>query len=277
MIRCIVAEFKKYCYLPYLLTGVLGIVFLGFVNIVYDPGGMQVPVFVLMLRYWNGEFSGDISMCGLLLWGNAVSGWLAVFAPLLLTLPYIAVLSGERQNGLIQFELIRSGNLKYSVTKVISGALFAGAVFVMGYILLGLLFAAAFPPFSDFPAGELEMLTGGAPAVYILKRIAGGFVYGMFSGMFGIGVAVWFRDKYMLLCLPFLLNYVYQQILQKAASVRYASGAESAAWLEAFFPYRIADISAGRYWTVPVAVMFAIYAGIALSFYLNVKRGNWGG
>lgn len=272
MVRCIGAEFKKYCYLPYMLTGVLGIVFLGFVNTVYDSDGMQVPVFVLMLRFLKEEPVRDISMCGFILWGNAISGWLAVFAPLLLTFSYIAVLSGERQNGLTQFELIRFGNLKYSMTKVVSGALFAGTVFVVGYIMLGLLFAAVFPSLSDFPVGEQEIFIGGSPVVYVLKKLAGGFFYGMFSGMFGIGVAVWFRDKYMLICLPFLLNYVYQQILQKAVLVRYASGAESAAWLEAFLPYRIADISISRYWIVPIAVMLVVYAGIAFSFYLNADR-----
>ncbi len=276
MVRCIGAEFKKYCYLPYMLTGVLGIVFLGFVNTVYDSEGMQVPVFILMLRYLEGKVFGDISMCGWVLWGNVISGWLAVFAPLLLTFSYIAVLSGERQDGLTQFELIRFGNLKYSITKVASGALFAGMVFVLAYIVLGLLFAVAFPPLSDFSREEQEIFWGGYPAVYVLKKLAGGFVYGTFSGMFGIGVAVWFRDKYMLICLPFLLNYVYQQILLKAATARYASGAESAEWLEAFLPYRVADISMSRYWIVPMAVMIFVYAVIIVSFCLNIKRGNRG-
>ena len=78
----------------------------------------------------------------------------------------------------------------------------------------------------------------------------------------------------MLICLPFLLNYIYQQVLQKAVAGKYAAGAESAAWLEAFYPASFANLSASRYWAVPVLALALIYCGIALAFWIRLKRGR---
>jgi len=148
------SELKKYCYLPYTLFVLLGVICLGFTSTVYDSSGMQITMFQLMMQYLSGESGMSISHSVVTLWESTLSGWLIVFAPLLLTLPYIEVLSDERQNGLVQFELIRSGNLRYCVSKVFSGALYGGLAFAVGFTIFGGIVTLIFPLVSAVPAEE---------------------------------------------------------------------------------------------------------------------------
>ena len=274
MLRMIGSELKKYCYLPYTLIVMLGVICLGFANTV-DDSGMLITVFQLMLRLMSGDEVQSIFHSALLLWKSSFSGWMVVFTPLLLTLPYIGVLSEERQNRLVQFEMIRSGNARYCVCKVISGALYGGLSFAVSYAILGCMFALIFPPISAFSAEEQAMFVQTSIIVYIVKVLCGSFVYGVFASIFGIGVAIFFRDKYMLLCLPFMLNYIYQQIIEKAASKIYVSNAELAEKIETFLPLQIGNLFMNRYWSIVLLIILGVYMGLIALFYQKVKRGKW--
>ena len=278
MLRNILSELKKNCYWPYVLLSVAGIVCLGFCNTFFTPTGNQSTLFALIRQIHIGKIVPDVSLSVPVVWQQGLGSWLALFAPLLVSFGYVATLSSERQNGQMKFELIRSGNLRYCASKIISGALFCGMVFLAGYALFGLLLKLFLPSLSSFSPEEQSFYTeiyfGNSMTLFLIRRLAGSFFFGVFAGMFGIGVAVFFEDRYMLICLPFLLNYIYQQVLQKAVAVRYASGAESAAWLEAFYPASFAGLSASRYWTVPVLVLGAIYFGIVMAFWIRLKKGR---
>lgn len=276
MFHSIVWELKKYCYLPYTILVVLGVICLGFANTV-DSGTteIQLTVFHLLLQVISGEKVQSIFHSALLLWKSSLSGWMVVFAPLLLTLPYIGVLSEERQNGLVQFELIRSGNLRYCVSKILSGALYGGLVFTVSYATLGSVFSLVFPSISTFSSEEQVIFIQSSVTVYILKLLFGSFVYGIFASIFGIGVAIFFRDKYMLWCLPFMLNYIYQQMIMKAVGKMYVSNVELAQRMDAFLPYQIANLFMNRYWIEVLLVIMGAYIGLMLLFYQKVKRRKW--
>ena len=94
--------------------------------------------------------------------------------------------------------------------------------------------------------------------------------------MYGLGVAVFFRDKYMLVCLPFLLNYIYEQMLHKLMIDELTHGAESVEWIEAFYPVSVSRLSSDRYQAVSVPMMLLLYAVITILFYFSVKRGKYG-
>ena len=123
MIRNIRIEVQKILHLPYLLLGVTGIIILC-LNATgdMDAGGRQISIFSLMIRPEN---TGSQHVA-LQLWKAGIGGWLIVFAPMLLTVGYIISLFGERKNGQIRFALMRSGKLRYCISKVCGGALAGG-------------------------------------------------------------------------------------------------------------------------------------------------------
>ena len=126
----------------------------------------------------------------------------------------------------------------------------------------------------------LSFYPGNSVILFCIYRLAGAFFFGVFAGVFGIGVAVFLEDKYMLICLPFLLNYIYQQVLQKAVAGKYAAGAESAAWLESFYPASFANLSASRYWAVPALFLvlladFSQKGGIDFFYQMRTSKRKW--
>ena len=277
MCQMLKAELKKISFIPYLILSISGIVLLCLsATGKTDMSGKQISIFSLMFQ--AQQSGNDISKCAFALWQAGIGGWLVVFAPMLLSMGYILLLSEERRNGQIRFHILRSGNWKYCISKVCSGALAGGIVFLIGYALFGLLMLVRFPSIRTFSAEEQEiLLTGSNISVVIIKKLIGVFLYGMFGSVFGIGVAIVFRDKYMLVCLPFMIKYIYQQILAKMAmDAMAAKSYERLTWIETFQPENIMNISLGWNWFLTVILMLAIYAVLSVIFYRCVKRGDWG-
>lgn len=249
MMRNIRIEVQKILHLPYLLLGVAGIIALcltatGDMNV----GGSQISIFSLLIR---PEVT-NTPHTAFELWRAGIGGWLTVFAPMLLTLGYMISLSGERQNGQIRFALMRSGKLRYCISKVCGGALAGGIIFLIGYAVFGLLMVIRFPSLNTLPVKEQEFYLMGS--------------------LFGIGVAIAFRDKYMLICLLFMINYIYQQVLGKLASdCMVAEKYEKITWIEAVRPESIMNISRSVTWLIPFVVMLVIYLVLIGVFYLSMK------
>ncbi|WP_296115502.1 hypothetical protein [uncultured Eubacterium sp.] len=270
MMRNIRIEVQKILHLPYLLLGVVGIIALcltatGDMN----AGGSQISIFSLMIR---PEVT-NTPHTAFELWRAGIGGWLLVFAPMLLTVGYMISLSGERQNGQIRFALMRSGKLRYCISKVCGGALAGGIIFLIGYAVFGLLMVIRFPALSTLPVEEQEMyLMGSSLVAEVVKRLIGAFLYGITGSLFGIGVAIVFRDKYMLICLPFMINYIYQQVLGKMSTdCVLAEKYEKATWIDAMRPESIMNISGSVTWLIPFVVMLVIYILLIGVFYLSMK------
>ena len=113
---------------------------------------------------------------------------------------------------------------------------------------------------------------GSTLAAEVVKRLIGAFLYGMMGSLFGIGAAIAFRDKYMLICLPFMINYIYQQVLGKLASdCMVAEKYEKITWIEAMRPESIMNISGSVTWLISFVVMLVIYLVLIGVFYLSMK------
>ena len=273
MMRNIRIEVQKILHLPYLLLGVVGIIALCLTATGdMDAGGSQISIFLLIIR---PEVT-NTPHTAFELWRAGIGGWLIVFAPMLLTVGYMISLSGERQNGQIRFVLMRSGKLRYCISKVCGGALAGGIIFLIGYAVFGLLMMIHFPSLSTLPVEEQEFyLMGSTLEVEVVKRLIGAFLYGITGSLFGIGVAIVFRDKYMLICLSFMINYIYQQVLGKLTSdCIVAEKYEKATWIETMRPESIMNISGSVTWLIPFVVMLVIYIVWIGVFYLSMKIGE---
>ncbi|MCC8151874.1 MAG: hypothetical protein LIO96_10580 [Lachnospiraceae bacterium] len=271
MFSCIKTELKKLFSVPNILLTASGILvlLLSATGATVDDGS-EVSIFAMMISGTQSGYRESIEGSSLWLWRQGTGSWLAVFLPLLLSFGYITLLSSERLNGQLRFLLIRSGNRCYCVSKVISGAVFGGILFLLSYCLFGLLMAAAFPSFSSFPAEEqnfyLNWIFGESIPLYIIKRAAGAFLYGASGSAFGIGVSIFFRDKYMLICLPFLLNYSLRQILLKLEMGAWAAGTESTPFYEALFPDNLLNVVANPYWFLTLLLTVLVFAGLTVLF-----------
>ena len=141
-------------------------------------------------------------------------------------------------------------------------------------IVFGLMMLIAFPAYISFSVNEQMMYadwygTGSMVLIYVVKRLIGSFLYGMAASMFGIGAAIFFRDRYMLLCLPFLLNYIYTQILQRLTLENPAVARLNLS--------NLMNVSGESGWGWTVGLTIVCYVILVLLYYAQVKRRHCDG
>lgn len=279
MMRCIRTEFHKCVYFPFFLLNIFGSFALCLSAIAeYDYNGKSLTIFELIR---TGTAGSSIDTSNLMLWKQGGSGWLSLLLPVLSTAGYLLILSSERNSGEMGSMLIRMGNFRFVTAKITGGALAGGIGFTCGYALFGLLIYLTTPAFSGFSSEEQMILLAGSGtshiATFILFRLIGCMAYGMAVSVFGIGVSIVFRDKYMLVCLPFLLNYIYAQMLQLLSSYGVLTSSDGTSWLPVFSLDSLLNMTPTLSWMFSVLFILAVYILLGGLFYLGIKRKGCNG
>ena len=222
--RKIKCELVKTCYLPMLLFSAFGAAFGCLLSSCYSDASLmkEFTVLELLVNADAVPFEWQPELCGLQIWEKGLGMWTNLIFPLLVSISYLYVLSAERQSGAVRQVLLREGNFSYCFSKLASAAVLGGLVLLIGYALYGLLVWAAFPSLGNYPDElcrlYMEQYYPDGAAVFIIQRLAGVMLYGMFLSVFGIGVSLFFTDPYILLCLPMMLYYAYTQLIGKLQS-----------------------------------------------------------
>ena len=91
----------------------------------------------------------------------------------------------------------------------------------------------------------------------------------MASIMFLIVSAIFISDPYILLCLPFLLNYIYTQILQRLTLENPAVARRNLS--------NLMNVSGESGWGWTVGLTIVCYVILVLLYYAQVKRRHCDG
>lgn len=146
-------------------------------------------------------------------------GYIWMFAPVIVTLPYIAVLCPGNSNTNIRFELFRTSKKRYILGKVISGMFVSGMIMAIAQVIYGAIcfFTIGNDYISDNNMMNVYTSVGitriiykyfGKLSLYFLRCIAA-FLYGMLSSLTVIFLSAIIKNKYLVFSIPFMLNYFY--------------------------------------------------------------------
>ena len=177
----------------------------------------------LSAEYYTDSFGRSYSIGGLLFTGQkpdrefpfsyllsagAAGGMFRCFASLCISLPFVMRVSAERTSGYIRFANYYAGTGKYVLVKGLAGLLCGGFLAVAGFLcyIVVLLLGVSIHGLDSLP-------DGAGTAALCLRLALGMFFYGAFSIGWIYPFAGWVKDKYVLLCIPFLCRYLYLQIL----------------------------------------------------------------
>ena len=279
----VVREVKKNILQPGLLLMLLGIPFLCMLSGCYlDDTGKEYTVFEMVIRQNDMDVAAIIELNQLAVWKAGMGVWFFLFAPCLLTVGYMITVSAERKSGNIRFVLIREGRLRYCISKLTGLALTGGMLLVAGYGIYGCLTALLFPPLSSYSdelrQSYLEMAGIDNIRFYITGRLLGSFLYGVGVSVFGAFVSIYFRDRYMLMCIPLLINYMYTQMILKAEIDRL----EDFEFVNAINRFRIEnllDVKWNMDWYITLIYVLALYLICFILFYFHIRgrrdSGDW--
>ena len=140
-----------------------------------------------------GLTSGELFEMGL-------GHYVALFIPLVTALPFSHVFCMELASGAYRLSLCRCGHRAYWTGQFLAAAVTGGGCTALGYGLYGLVVWTAFP-------------SGGETAA--LQALAAAFLYGMFSTVTALAFTVFFRNPYLVCCLPFIYNYMKDSFLRR--------------------------------------------------------------
>lgn len=173
----------------------------------------------LFIRGDRELYLTDVSMSAWKIWQAGLGTWTGILLPLALGFGYIYSLGEEGKTGNTKFLLVRESKFSYCASKMVACMVAGGIILLIGYGIFGLSVFARFPKLEDYGEGA-EIFFGGEikgnlMVGEILRRCMDVFLYGVGVNVFAFGVTIFFRDKYVTMCFPIMISYMYTVLLQK--------------------------------------------------------------
>lgn len=172
-----------------------------------------ISVAQCMYEYLTGQ-RNDENIISFYAVDCAAGSWVTLFAPVVSAFAFIPTFRDEMSSGYLRFRIPRVGKQNYYIAKFLSCSLCGAFVFFLSYFLYVMTALICLP----FQASQLQELVGDHVLflliIKILKCSIQFLCYGFFWGGFTIAFASFLRNKYLILCIPFMLKYIYSQLLQ---------------------------------------------------------------
>lgn len=190
--------------------------------------------------------NSNYSFASIVIFQKALSGYITMFIPIIVAFPFMVSFCAERNNGLMRFTITRTGKYRYYFSKFFAAFLSGGFAVLIGVILFGVCVVMIFPQLSSYEvsADDLAWLLPSTTAKAIIKMLCAAFLYGAVSTLPAFFLGSFCKNPYIITCLPFMLNYVWNTALSKATLKGFENGDfEIYDKVAAFYPDGIANIS----------------------------------
>ena len=216
--KAVKKEMKKNLHLPFFVVGILGVLLLLMLGVVYtDDTGRQHIFLEFLFQSGKTEIIRNRAVFEVTVIFSADNKWFYEFLPAFVIIGYMFVLSSERERGGLRFLVIRENVFNYCVSKVLALMLCGG---IIVFFAATIYVAIVFLTISSTPDPVILQAFLGAFGVssvkaMIIKWLFSMFLLGCFSVIPGCLAGIFFNDRYMMICLPVLIQYVYDQLLQK--------------------------------------------------------------
>lgn len=146
------------------------------------------------------------------------ASYMNLFSVIIVSIPFTMLVSAERKNSNTRFEIMRVGKIRYALGKFAAVIISGGSVMLLGY---GIYCIACYFILSH-NAGEIypfRYTINNRVSIYIFEKtgIAGMYIlkmlfmfcYGMASTIMAYLLSAFMKNRYLILCLPFVINYLY--------------------------------------------------------------------
>lgn len=116
-----------------------------------DPNTAKIyTVFECIAKLDKQLFADDYSFSSYLMFAKGMSGYMAMFLPIIAAFPFMTAFCAERNGGSMRFTITRTGGLRYYLSKFCSAFLCGGSAVLFGYIIFGVIVRIIFPSLSQY-------------------------------------------------------------------------------------------------------------------------------
>lgn len=177
--------------------------------------GRAYSVLEALLHFERGFMESSDSFCSLLILKNALSGYSAMFLPILAAFPFVNAYCSEFNSGNARFAVFRSKRLCCYISKFLCAVLCGGVCVAAGVILFGVFTFAAFPHTSYYPPETMRFFFPDGAAAEFFKKALSAFLYGAASALPAFFLSSFCRNRYIILCVPFLARFMQDTAIKK--------------------------------------------------------------
>ncbi len=273
--RSIISEIKKSLYLPLFILSCFGVALVccfsgGYIS----ASGKTYTIMELLLFLRRDVMLTDIFLNRYDIWVQGIGLWTQLLLPFLISIGYLYTISNEKMSGFNRLLLIRESNFRYVISKLAAAVLSGGIILSAGYLFFGILVYIKFPSIYEYSVEQQEfymaMHPGFQEAALCFRRCIGSFLYGMCINVFAYLVSVFFRDKYILICLPLMLKYIWGQVIMKIEIDAMNKGKDAVLNLcSGLRMESVLNINQSGYWGMTLLLIFQIYlAGFCLTLHI---------
>lgn len=216
IIRSVKQEIKKQLRLSYFMAGVLGMLLMLFCGIAYTDDTMREITILQML--FSGKASTLAAENNFLFPFALIRGfdkWFTIFVPSFVIIGYGLTIADEREKGEYRFLMMRETPLTYCLSKMLSLMLISGTMVLLAYSSYVLILKLILNDYFSLTASDSEIIVSamGTKSVFwfAVKFCVGAFVFGAFISLPGFIAGIFFNDRYMLVCVPILIEYIISQ------------------------------------------------------------------
>lgn len=162
---------------------------------------------------------------------TGVGGYLDMFLPIIVAVPFVIVICGEKKNSNTRFEIYRVGKNRFLIGKFLASVVSGGLVLLIGYIIFSIVVAFILP---GGMATITELKYGyfvdegsfykwfynsfGVFGMMIMKFIRM-FLYGAASSVMAFGLSLFIKNRYIIISIPFMFFYLFQKFVTKRLDV----------------------------------------------------------
>lgn len=218
-LRAILTELKKYTIsLSFLICIGIAILlcFCSLFRITID--GSEQSVFDVMMSVSYEEKLADISLNCYSAFKAGHGEWFTLFIPVAAAFAFVPVVCDERSGGNIRLNISRIGKIRYCVAKATAAAVSAGLAIVIGYMIYGIVVFTTFPSPDMYCVEEQSFIyasLGTAPLLSVTGLLVRLFIYGAVSALPALLLSAIIRNKFLVICIPFMMKYIFAQVYVK--------------------------------------------------------------
>lgn len=153
--------------------------------------------------------------CRLSVFKSALSGYAAMFIPILAAFPFVTSYCSEKNSGNLRFSIFRTKRICCYISKFLCAALCGGICVALGTVLFGVFAFALFPDMSHYSPETMEFLFPNGAAAEFLKKTLSAFIYGCTNALTAFFLSSFCNNKYIILCVPFILRFIHETAFNK--------------------------------------------------------------
>lgn len=249
---------------------------IAFTSSVYtdSSNGKSYSVFEAFLTFDRDFMFGQYFFCPQVIINGALNGFYeSMVLPVTAAFPFVFAFAAERNSGNMRLTISRIGRRKYYFSKFFSALLCGGICTMLGVIVFAGLVLVLFP--STPPELLAEFLPDGA-FLTIVKKTLSAFVCGAVSALPAFFMCSFCVNPYIILCVPFMLNFMLETMISRIQSNAFAAGNYEIYDLTApFMPNSIGQLFYTRsdkvFW-VTLGVNLIFTAAIFACFFIIMEK-----